>query len=215
MIKVMIADDHPVVRTGLRTILEEDADISVCDEAGSGPELLERLSSRQRRSQPVHAVVMDITMPGRGAAETIRRVKEIEPDVGVLVLSLHPPEQYAMRLLRCGASAYLTKETAPELLTSAVRTIVAGRRFLTPEVGELIADQLTVSRDGPEHQRLSDREYDIFCRLASGMTVKEIGEALHISPKTVSTYRRRIFGKMSLRRNADITHYAVRNRLID
>lgn len=215
MIKVIVADDHPVVRVGLKQILEEESDISVCCEAGSGPELLERLSVQQRCNQHADAVVMDVAMPGRGAVETLKRIKELQPKIGVLILSVHPPEQYAMRLFRTGASAYLTKETAPKLLVSAIRTIAHGHRFLTPEIGELMADQLSTPKEGPMHQRLSDREYDIMCRLASGITVKEIADHLCISSKTVSTYRRRILTKMNFTHNADMTHYALRNHLID
>ncbi|HEY9197956.1 MAG TPA: response regulator transcription factor [Gammaproteobacteria bacterium] len=215
MITVIVADDHPIVRAGLKQILEEEHDIQVCSEAGSGFELLDRLTNHQRRKLPVNAVVMDIAMPGRGAAETLERIKELQPEVGVLVLSMHPPEQYAIRLLKSGASAYLTKETAPDLLTFAVRTVAAGRRYLTPELAEMLAEQLQSRSEDAGHQHLSNREYDIFCRLASGMTVKEIADRLYISAKTVSTYRRRILNKMSFKRNADITHYALRNQLIE
>lgn len=215
MITVIVADDHPIVRKGLKQILEEEHDIQVCSEAGSGFELLDRLTNYQRRKLPVDAVIMDIAMPGRGAAETLERIKQLQPEVGVLVLSMHPPEQYAIRLLKSGASAYLTKETAPDLLTFAVRTVAAGRRYLTPELAEMLAEQLTLHSEGRGHQHLSNREYDIFCRLASGMTVKEIADRLYISSKTVSTYRRRILKKMCFKRSADITHYALRNQLID
>lgn len=214
MIKVIVADDHPIVRTGLRAILEDEPDIHVCDEAGSGPELLDRLCQRLRNGQSVDAVVMDVAMPGRGAAETLRRVKELHAKVGILVLSMYPPEQYAIRLIKSGASAYLTKEAAPTLLCFAVRTIAAGKHFLTPDVAELMACQLLTPTAGPEHQRLSNREYDIFCKLAAGLSVKEIAERLYISSKTVSTYRRRILSKMSIKRNADMTHYALQNQLI-
>lgn len=215
MINVIVADDHPIVREGLKQILEAEADIRVGAEAGSGPELLDRLSSFLRRGTSVDAVVMDVSMPGRGAAETLKRVKELQPDVGVLVLSMYAPEHYAIRLIKSGASAYLTKEVAPDLLVSAVRIIAAGKHFLTPDVAELIACQLLAPLSEAEHQRLSDREYDIFCKLASGLTVKEIADRLYISSKTVSTYRRRILSKMSIKRNADMTHYALQNQLIE
>lgn len=214
MINVIVADDHPIVREGLRQILEEETDIRICAEAGSGPELLDRVSGSARRGLAVHAVVMDVSMPGRGAAETLKRVKELQPEAGVLVLSMYGPEHYAIRLIKSGASAYLTKEVAPDLLVSAVRAIAAGKHFLTPDVAELIACQLLAPTPEAEHQRLSNREYDIFCKLAAGLTVKEIADRLYISSKTVSTYRRRILTKMSIKRNADMTHYALENQLI-
>lgn len=215
MWRVIVADDHPVVCAGLKRILQEYDDITVCAEAGSGAELYDCLFSYQHGGAMVHAMIMDEEMPDRSTIEIIKHVKKLAPSLGILILGMKPPDPCVIRWLRCGASGYLTKGEDPDMFVSAVRAVSAGRRFLTPEVSEMMAAQLCSPIEEAGHERLSDREYDIFCMLAFGESVKEIGTRLCISSKTVNAYRRKILTKMSFSHDADITQYAIANRIID
>jgi len=209
MSRIIIADDHAVVRAGYRQFLEEQADITEIGEAASGNEVLDRL-----RAQHWDALLLDIHMPDRGGLDILRRVSSGYPKVRVLVISGLPEEQYARNVLQAGASGYLSKNTAPEELLKAVRLILAGRRYISASLAEVLAADLTEDSEGPLHSRLSAREFQIFCKLARGSRGSDIADELHLSVKTVSTYRSRILEKMTFKSNADITAYSLRNGLI-
>jgi two-component system invasion response regulator UvrY len=207
MAKILIADDHPMVRAGLRSMLAERYDDTA--EAASGAEALQSLGSEHW-----DLLILDINMPDRGGMDVLREIKASYPAVKVLVLSVFPEKQYALNVLKAGANGYLAKECAPKDLLDAVRTILQGRRFVSPETAELLVTDMDVDGSHPIHTRLSEREFQIFCKLAVGRSVTSIGHELSLSVKTVSTYRSRILEKMSLATNADMTTYAIRNALI-
>ena len=208
--KVLIADDHAVVRRGLRQILEAEPDLEVAGEATSGAEVMQAL-----RMQRYDVAVLDITMPGRGGLDVLHQIRQSYPELRVLVLSMHPEERYALRVLKAGAAGYLTKESAPDELITALRKVAAGGKYVSPTLAERLADEIGTGIDKPPHERLSDREHQILCMIASGMTVSGIASELHLGTNTVSTYRARLLGKLNLANNAELTHYAIRNRLVD
>ena len=210
MIRVLIADDHAVVRRGVRQILEETSDIQVIGEAASASELWPKV-----REGRFDAVVLDVNLPGRSGLELLGDIKRERPEAPVLILTVHSEEQYAVRALKAGASGFLTKESAPEKLVDAVRCIAAGRRFITPEVAEKLASSVALGEKGPLHETLSDREFQILKMIASGKTVSQIGRDLALSVKTISTHRTRILKKMNLKTNSELTHYAIRNGLVE
>jgi DNA-binding NarL/FixJ family response regulator len=209
MAHILIADDHPMVRAGLRQFLDGDRTVTQIAEAGSGKETLDLL-----RSGNWDLVILDINMPDRGGLDILRHVRASYPHVKVLVVSAFPERQYAINVLKAGASGYLPKESASEELLKAIRTVLMGRRYVTPNMAELMVADLDVDSDKPLHRRLSEREFQIFCKLAAGHSVSAIADELCLSVKTVSTYRTRVLEKMSLVSNADITTYALRNELI-
>jgi DNA-binding NarL/FixJ family response regulator len=209
MIRLLIADDHAVVRRGLKEILTAESDMVLVGEARSGPELL-ALARKER----VDVVVLDITMPGRSGLEVLKELRQELPRVRILVLSMHPEDQYAVRALRAGAAGYLTKESAPDELVKAIRRIVAGGRYVSASLAEHLALGLSDDAERSPHERLSDREYQVLCLLASGKSVSDVAEELALSVKTVSTYRARILEKMNLKNNAELTRYAIENHLV-
>ena len=208
--RILVCDDHPIVRRGLREVLEQAGAPVTVGEAASAAEGL-----ALARKQSWDTVVLDITMPGRSGLELLKELKSERPNVPVLVLSVHPAEQYAVRVLRAGASGYLTKESAPEELLTAIRHIVRGGRYISPSVGETLADDLGRPAEQLPHHGLSDREFEIMRLLASGRRVSEIAEQLHLSVKTVSTYRARVLLKLNLRTTAEIMRYAIKHDLGD
>jgi two-component system, NarL family, invasion response regulator UvrY len=210
MMKVLIADDHAVVREGLKQILANTADMSVVQEASNGQEVLDKV-----RVHPVDAVVLDISMPGRSGLDTLMQLKRERPTLPVLVLSMHSEDQFAVRILKAGARGFLTKETAPDLLVSALRKVVAGGKYISPGLAERLAFDLRTDNNKAPHELLSDREYEVLCLIALGKSVREIAEKLSLSIKTISTYRARILEKMKMRTNAQLTHYGIRNGLVD
>lgn len=209
MIRIIIADDHPILRAGLRTLLSEHQDMEVTGEAGSGEEVI-----RMIQATDYDIVLLDISMPTMSGVDTLNQIKRHRPGLAVLILSMHPEEQYAVNLLRAGASGYIAKESAPEQLVTAIRTAVEGRRYISPKFAELLAGDLGNDSHKPLHSDLSEREFQIFCKLASGLTVSQIGTDLNLSVKTVSTYRSRVLEKMDMKTNADLTYYAIKNGLI-
>ena len=211
MIRILIIDDHTIVHRGLRQIVAEEPDIVVTGEARTGHEGLELA-----QTQPCELVVLDISMPGRGGLDVLKELKQVRPNLPVLVLSMYPEEQYATRALRLGASGYMTKESAPEELIGAIRRVVAGGRYVSASLAETLAGRLAADRQSerPLHESLSDREYHVLRLIASGKTVTEIAEELTLSVKTISTYRSRVLEKMGMKTNAELTHYAVSNRLL-
>jgi two-component system invasion response regulator UvrY len=210
MIRALIADDHAVVRHGLRQILQETSDMQVAGEAASGPEALERA-----RGDVYDVVVLDITMPGRSGFDVLKELRVERPSLPVLVLSMHAEEQFAVRLLKAGAAGYLNKESAPEELVKAIRKVVSGGRYVSPTLAEKLAFEIDAGSDKLVHETLSDREFQVMRMMASGKTVKEIAAELSLSVKTISTYRARILTKMNLHTNAELIHYAITNQLVE
>ena len=210
MIQIAIVDDHAIVRTGLRQFLGEQVDLRVTGEAANGREALELV-----RQVPVDVLLMDLSMPGQGGVEALQAIKARHPDLPVLILSGFPASQYAPALLSQGASGYLNKECDPQEIVDAIRVVARGRRYLGPEVAELLAGRALGDAGQPPHEALSERELQVFLRLARGETVGGIAESMYLSVKTVSTYRARVLTKLGLGGNSELTYYAVRNGLID
>jgi DNA-binding NarL/FixJ family response regulator len=209
MIRLLIADDHPIVRAGLRRIAEEDRNFSVTAEAANGDEALAALGK-----VAVDVVLLDISMPGLPFTDTLHRMRELHPSVRVLVLSTHPEDQWAVRALRAGASGYLTKDHSPEQLLEAVRRVHRGGRYVSPALAEKLAARLGPDIAAAPHELLSDREFEVLRRLGTGRSVKEVAAELDLSPKTVSTYRARLMEKMRFTSTSDLVRYAAQHGLI-
>jgi len=210
MLKILIADDHPIVRKGLRQILSEESDIGEVGEAQNSQEVLELV-----RKKSWDIVVLDITMPGRGGLDVLKELKELHPKLPILILSMHPEDQYAVRALKAGASGYMTKESAQDELVKAIRKILQGGKYVSPTLAEKLAFNLEVRTEKPLHETLSDREYQVMLMIASGKTVSRIAEELALSAKTIDTYRTRILEKMKMKTNAELMKYAIRNKLVE
>jgi two-component system invasion response regulator UvrY len=210
MMKILIADDHAVVREGLKQILSENPNINVTAEASTGHEVLQQIEKNN-----FDLVVLDISMPGRGGLDILKEIRNKRPKLPVLILSMYPEEQYAVRVLKAGASGYMTKDSAPNELINAIKQISKGKKYVSPSLAERLAVDLEVTTGRPLHESLSDREYQVMCMIASGKTLKEIAEQLSLSIKTISTYRSRILEKMNMKSNAELTHYAIKNKLVD
>jgi two-component system, NarL family, invasion response regulator UvrY len=208
MIRVIIADDHPIVRAGMKQVLADSGDIRVVAEADSGEALIQKI-----QNSDYEVALLDITMPGGGGLETLKRIKTLKPNLPVLMLSIHSEEQFALRTMKAGAAGYLTKGSAPEELVKAIRQVAGGRKYISPDFVEKLADELHHDLKRLPHERLSDRELQVLCMMANGKTVSAIAGELKISVKTVSTYRTRIIEKMGLSTNAEIIGYAIRNNL--
>jgi DNA-binding NarL/FixJ family response regulator len=209
VIKVLVADDHAIVRRGLRQILAETADIMVGGEAATAQEVL-RLVQSERWS----AVILDISLPGGSGLDLLADLRKARPELPVLILTVHSEDQYAVRAIRAGAAGFLTKESAPDKLIEAVRKVATGGRYVSAELAETLASVLAGQNRGAPHERLSDREFEILKMLASGRTVSEVARDLKLSVKTVSTHRTRILKKMALKTNAELTAYAIRSGLV-
>lgn len=210
MIRILVADDHAIVRQGLRQILSAESDFDVCGEAANAGEVMQQL-----RSAVYDALILDIAMPGRNGIDALKQIKQEWPKLPVLILSMYPEDQYAFRALKAGASAYLTKQAAAERIVAAIRTIALGRRYITPELAEELAKSLDRDPDVAPHAILSDREFQTLKLIAAGRTLQQIGEALALSPKTVSVYRSRVLAKLKLGTNAELTRYALEHGLIE
>lgn len=210
MIRVILVDDHQIVRRGMRQLLAEGGDIEVVGEAGDYAELSQLL-----RGQSCDVLLLDISIPGRNGIEIIKSLREQHPGLRILILTMYPEEQYAVRALKAGAAGYLTKSSAPESLLEAIRQVAAGRRFITPKSAEAIAASIGENEARAPHELLSDREFQTLRMLASGRKLSEIALELSLSPKTVSVYRARVLEKMKLRTTAELAGYAVRNNLLD
>jgi len=210
MIRLLIVDDHPVVRQGIRQILAEASDIAIADEAVNGADAMTKC---QRASWD--AVLLDLSMPGSDGLEVLKQLRRAHPALPILVLSMHPEDQFALRAIRAGASGYLTKDSAPDELVNAIRRVVQGGHYLSPWLSERLAREIASGGATSPHEQLSDREYQVMLRIASGKTTKEIADELSLSPKTVSTYRLRLSQKMGLAGEAELTAYVFRNRLLD
>ena len=209
-IRVLIADDHSIVRQGLRQILSETEDLAVSGEAANGVEALQQL-----RQDSYDVVLMDVSMPDRNGIDALKLIRKEFPRLPVLMLSMYPEEQYAIRALKAGAAGYLNKQSAPEQLVTAIRQVASGKKYVSASLAEELANAITDDDDRPLHERLSDREYQTLCLIASGKTLTQIGEELNLSVKTVSVYRARLLEKMRLSNNAELTHYGLKHGLVE
>jgi DNA-binding NarL/FixJ family response regulator len=207
--KVIIADDHSIVRKGLRQILQEEYPFAEIEEASNAEDLISKTMAGTW-----DVVITDLSMPGRSGLDALRQIREAFPKLPVLVLSMHPEDQYAIRVLKAGASGYLNKDTAQDELVQAMRKVLAGKKYISSKVAEQMADVIEGNTEGALHELLSDREFDVLKMLAGGKSVSEIAAALSLSSTTVSTYRARILEKMKMKSNADLTRYALENKLI-
>jgi two-component system, NarL family, invasion response regulator UvrY len=210
-IRVMIVDDHAILRAGVKEMLADEEDLQVVGEAGSAEETLQLLNS----GTEVDVVILDVTLPGQGGIDLLKALRRDRPELQILALSMHPERSFAVRLMRAGANGYVPKMIVPEELMRAVRAVGSGRRYITPIVAELLASEAAAEEDGPLHNRLSERELQVFTRIARGVSPAVMANELGLSVKTVSTYRARILEKMGMRSNAEIAAYAVRNQLVD
>jgi len=209
MIRIIIADDHAIVRQGLKNLTSSVDDLSVVGEAQNGADLMDVL-----RDTEADVVILDLSMPGRNGLETLKDIKRLYPHLPVLVLSMHPEDQYAVRAVRAGAAGYMNKESAGDDLVTAVRKVMQGSKYISPVVAELLASFVESGNTDDAHKSLSDREYEVFISLANGMTVSQIADELNLSIKTISTYRTRILEKMRMTTNADLTRHAVNHELL-
>jgi two-component system invasion response regulator UvrY len=208
--KILLTDDHAVVRQGLKLILADHFKKAVFGEARNATEALNRVTKEEW-----DVMILDITMPGRTGLDVLQEVKRLKPKLPVLVLSMHPEDQFAVRMLKIGAAGYLTKESADTELVGAIKKVVEGGRYISPSLAERLASYLTIDVQKAPHERLSDREFLVFRMIGSGKTVGEIARELSLSVKTISTYRARLLEKMDLKNNSELTHYAVQNSLAD
>jgi two-component system, NarL family, invasion response regulator UvrY len=210
MLRVFIADDHPVVRQGLKGILADQTDMFLAGEAGTGQELMDKM-----RDAPCDVILLDINMPGRGGLDILSDLRRSYPKTPVLILSIYPEDQFGPRVLKSGAAGYMNKETACEQLVGAIRKVCSGGKYISAALAEKIASDLAADAQGAPHERLSHREYQVMRLIASGKTVSQIARELSLSQKTISTHRARLLDKMRMKTNAELTFYALSNKLID
>lgn len=215
MTRILITDDHALIRRGLRQILVEGS-----DKVGFGRLVVEEAANAEEALQKIwkdhwDAVVMDISMPGRSGLDVLRDIKLARPQLPVLILSMHSEEQFAVRVLKAGAAGYITKASAPQELVQAIKKVMSGGKYVSPSLAERLAYDLSQPTDKPPNETLSDREFQVMCLIASGKTVSQIAEKLGLSVKTISTYRARVLEKMGMKTNAELTHYAIKNRLVE
>jgi len=208
--KILIADDHPIVRNGIKDILQDISASFSIDEAEDANEVVQKVIAND-----YDVIILDISMPGGGGLNALKQIKQAKPLTKVLMLSIYDDEQYINRALKAGASGYLTKSVASEELELAIKKVISGEKYLSSEVASKMATFIYSDKEKNKHELLSEREYQVFHQLAKGHTTNEIAEELHISPKTVSTYRERIMEKMGMSRNSELIHYAFKNKLID
>ncbi|HZV99061.1 MAG TPA: response regulator transcription factor [Methylophilaceae bacterium] len=208
--RVIIIDDHVILRDGLKQILEETQNIEIIGEGESAAEAI-RLCSQNK----FDVLLLDISLPDRNGIEALKQIKKANPDVAVLMLSMYREDQYAVRALKAGAAGYLSKQKASAELVTAIHTVAKGKKYITPEVAQAMAEQFGAEAEKPLHENLSDREFQTLILIASGLTVSDIAEKLSLSVKTVSMYRSRLLEKMQLRHNAELTHYAIKNKLVE
>jgi two-component system, NarL family, invasion response regulator UvrY len=209
MIRILVADDHAIVRRGLRQIVADESDMEVVGEAQTAQKILDLA-----REEEWDVIVLNISMPGRGGFEALKALKQTHSKRPVLVLSMYPEDQFAVRAFRAGAAGYMTKESAPEELVQAIRKVVRGGKYVSPSLAEKLAAELGEDAERPPHEALSEREYHVLCLLASGKTVTQIAAEMSLSVKTISTYRARLLEKMRMKTNAEVTRYAIEHRLV-
>jgi len=206
--RVFVADDHALFRAGVKALLADESDLAVVGEAGTAKETLQRM-----RSDEWDILLLDITLPDGSGIDLLRQIRPHKPDLPILILSMHPEDQFAVSLLRAGANGYIAKDAVPHQVVQAIRTLLQGRKYISPAVAQILADDIG-GDSRPLHEQLSEREFQVFCKLAAGRAVGEIANELFLSNKTVSTYRARIMEKMNAKSNADLTYYAIKNGLI-
>jgi two-component system invasion response regulator UvrY len=210
MIKILIADDHAIVREGLKQIVALEKDLRVTGEAGSAAELFEQLEK-----QSFDIIILDINMPGRSGLDIMKDLNSRFPNLPVLILSMYSEEQYGFRAIKTGASGYLKKVSAPEELVTAIKKIVSGGKYISPALAENLAKNVSIKSTKPVHENLSNREYEIMCKIASGKSAEEISDELSISINTFYSFRNRILYKMKLKSNVEITQYVLHNKLLE
>ena len=210
MLKILIADDHPVVRQGIMRIIEETPDMRVTDEAENGVETLKKI-----KENDFDLILLDISMPGRDGFEVVREIKKLRPHLPILILTMHPEKYYGLRMFQAGASGYLTKQNAPYDLIEAIRKVSRGGMYISGSLAELLVTSRQNGAGKPGYEKLSDREYQIMLLIAAGKKIKDIGEELYISVKTIHVHRRHILEKMGMTSDADIIHYAIQNGLLE
>ncbi|MGZ3182405.1 MAG: response regulator [Telluria sp.] len=209
-IRIFIADDHAIVREGLKQILAESPEMVVAGEAETGVDAVKHF-----RKSKCQVLLLDISLPDRNGIEVLKQIKKDHPDVAVLMLSMHREDQYAIRSLKAGAAGYMTKQSAPRELVVAIRQVAAGQKYVSPALAQELANQIGEDHAAPVHESLSDREFQTLTMIASGMTVSDIARELSLSVKTISEYRSRLLAKMKLKNSAELTHYAIKNQLVD
>ena len=210
MIKIIIADDHPIIHSGLKQIIYEEIDMEVTCEAENASALFENL-----KKVKVDLIILDISMPGMSGVEAMEILHRDFPEIPVLVLSAMPEDQYGIRLLKCGASGFLHKDSAPDELVKAIRQIISGNRYVSSSLSNYLLKYMDGKNIEHPHQKLSNREFEVMCRIASGNTVTQIAGELFLSVKTISTYRNRILQKMNMKNSSEITHYCIKNKLVE
>jgi two-component system, NarL family, invasion response regulator UvrY len=210
VIKAIVCEDHPIFREGLKKIVSQSGDITIADEVSDGTTLMERAKAHR-----YDVAILDISLPGASGLDLLKDLRRAGHQMPVLILSMHPEEQYALRALRAGASGYVAKASVPEELITAIRKVAAGRRYVSPGLAEQLAAELDGLADKPPHERLSDREFQIMRMISSGKRMKEIAGDLNLSPATVGTYRARILSKLNLQSNAELIHYTIENKLLE
>jgi DNA-binding NarL/FixJ family response regulator len=210
-VKTIVVDDHAIVRRGIVETVSEHPDVTVVAEAGDYGQLRAAL----RQHADVDLLVMDVSLPGKNGIDIVKALREELPRLKVLIVSMYPEDQYAVRAFRAGAAGYLNKASAPEKLVEAISEVIAGRKYVTPEIAQALIENLNAPQEGPAHEKLSDREFQVLKMIASGKRLSDIAEALALSPKTVSVYRARILEKMAMSNNAELTHYAIKQGLVE
>lgn len=210
MIKIIITDDHPIVRQGIRQIIDDSFDVEVIAEAGDGNELIKLLLTHTP-----DVILLDISLPGRNGLQVLKEIKNINPKIAVLMFSVHPEDQYAVRSIKLGASGYVTKGINPQDLIKAITTAASGKKFITPAVAEKLAENVDRNIDENSHELLSERELEVLCMFGLGKSIKDISTELNINIKTVSTYKTRILEKLKLKTMGELVRYAVKNNLVD
>ena len=210
MVEIFIADDHPLIRKGIKDILEEEIDFKVVGEAAFPHEILKGIEEHHP-----DILITDLSMPGRAGLDLIRDIRQLYPKLPILVLTMHPEERFAVRTLKAGVAGYLTKDTRPEEIIKAVRQIIIGRKFITTSIAEKLATELDRDTDKLPHELLSDREFQVMCLIASGKKIREIAKKLSLSIRTVNTYRARILEKMNMTNDTELTFYTIEHQLID
>lgn len=210
MIKVLIADDHALIRKGLKQLLDDTDELRVTGEAETGNEAF-----RMAQTGEFDVVLLDISMPDKHGIEVLKQIKDAQPHLPVLMLSMHPEEQYALRSMKAGAAGYLNKQSAPAQLVTAIRQVAKGKKYISSELAEQLAEGLSLGYQELLHQTLSNREYQTLCLMAQGKKLSEMADIMSLSPKTISVYRSRLLEKMKLKTNADAIHYAINNHLIE
>jgi len=210
VIKIIIADDHIIIRAGIKQLLEGAHDMMVAGEASDGQKLIQEIQKNH-----YDVIVIDISMPGRNGIEIIKQIRASGDKTPILALSYYPEEQFAIRVLKAGACGYMNKDVQPEELVEAIYKVARGGTYVSPAIAEKLAMNINMTQDPSPHEALTDREYEVFLKIAGGMTVSEIADEMFLSVKTVSTYRARILEKLNLKNNAEITYYAIRNNLIE